>query len=360
MPVLLIGAAASCFALACLYLLLGAVHDARAARRTAQLTAGKATIASLLGTGELVDEEHALDDLVGLQRRAAVPLLRALAVDLDGEALGRLRAAAEATGLDHSIRRLARSRRWRRRLAAAQLAHLLRHGDPARIALLRDRRALVRARVAEGLSPPDAQAHGALLVSLLADTDHGVVFSAQQALLRGGGGVVDPLADALGRARFRGLTRALEVAASLPDPALAAPLTRLAGHTDGAVRALAARGLGNVGVRGALTVIGGLLDDTEPAVRAAAASAAGTMRAIELATSLGRALSDRDWEVRYRAAAALGELGAPGLLVLRRHLDDPDRYARDVARQMLDIVSGRDGLAPARLRGRPHRAEAVA
>jgi hypothetical protein len=30
-------------------------------------------------------------------------------------------------------------------------------------------------------------------------------------------------------------------------------------------------------------------------------------------------------------------LGSPGLLMLRRALDDPDRFAADIARQVLDM-----------------------
>jgi hypothetical protein len=40
--------------------------------------------------------------------------------------------------------------------------------------------------------------------------------------------------------------------------------------------------------------------------------------------------------VRSQSALALRRLGAPGELMLRRALDDADRFAADIARQVLD------------------------
>jgi hypothetical protein len=41
--------------------------------------------------------------------------------------------------------------------------------------------------------------------------------------------------------------------------------------------------------------------------------------------------------VRRRSGLALIAMGAPGVLALRGALDDEDRFARDMARQLLDL-----------------------
>ena len=51
---------------------------------------------------------------------------------------------------------------------------------------------------------------------------------------------------------------------------------------------------------------------------------------------LADSLGDPAWEVRRAAGLALDRLGGPGQLYLRRALDSTDRFARDMARQVLD------------------------
>ena len=48
-------------------------------------------------------------------------------------------------------------------------------------------------------------------------------------------------------------------------------------------------------------------------------------------------LSDPAWGVRRNAALALRVLGPAGELLLGRALRDDDRFARDIARQTLDL-----------------------
>jgi hypothetical protein len=57
-------------------------------------------------------------------------------------------------------------------------------------------------------------------------------------------------------------------------------------------------------------------------------------------------LSDPSWSVRRAAGRALDALGAAGHVVLRSHLFDEDRYARDMARQILDAAAARDRRPP--------------
>ena len=87
-----------------------------------------------------------------------------------------------------------------------------------------------------------------------------------------------------------------------------------------------------------------LLHDDEADVKAAAIEALGQLGSQASVVLIGAALGDRAFLVRRSAGIALDTLGAPGHLVLRRHLRDPDRYARDMARQMLDAAAARRGL----------------
>ena len=48
-------------------------------------------------------------------------------------------------------------------------------------------------------------------------------------------------------------------------------------------------------------------------------------------------LRDPSWRVRRDAAVALRTLGGPGRMMLERALRDEDGFARDMARQTLDL-----------------------
>ncbi|MBV9108435.1 MAG: HEAT repeat domain-containing protein, partial [Gemmatimonadetes bacterium] len=81
----------------------------------------------------------------------------------------------------------------------------------------------------------------------------------------------------------------------------------------------------------------GLLDDPDASVRAAAAAALGHLGHWPAATRLAAMLRDPAWVVRSQSALAMRRLGSPGQLLLRRALDDRDRFAADIARQVLDM-----------------------
>jgi HEAT repeat protein len=72
-------------------------------------------------------------------------------------------------------------------------------------------------------------------------------------------------------------------------------------------------------------------------VRAAAAASLGRLGHWPAATELARMLRDPAWIVRSQSALAMRRLGSPGHLLLRRALDDRDRFASDIARQVLDM-----------------------
>jgi HEAT repeat protein len=79
------------------------------------------------------------------------------------------------------------------------------------------------------------------------------------------------------------------------------------------------------------------LADPAAEVRAAAAVAIGRLGHWPAAPELAARLSDESWLVRRNAALALRSLGPTGELLLGRALREDDRFARDIARQTLDL-----------------------
>jgi HEAT repeat protein len=103
------------------------------------------------------------------------------------------------------------------------------------------------------------------------------------------------------------------------------------------VRAWAVRLVGAVGGDENATAVMQRLEDPAEQVRAAAALALGRLGHWPAAPALAARLSDPSWEVRRNAALALRVLGPAGELLLGRALRDEDRFARDMARQTLDL-----------------------
>jgi hypothetical protein len=285
-------------------------------------------------------------DLLAVPRSLLLDIMQNVAVDLGGAAYDRLRAVVLDAHLARRIRWLGKRRAWRKRVQAAHLQHLLPDDDPHRMRLLHDPHPLVRARAAECMQRDDVVAHVDALVGLLDDPVRVVRVGAQQALLRGDARIAETLCEYLWSGARTGTSIALEVAASLPDPRYGPVIVHHANDPDPERRAMVARALGSGATLESLDTLKTLLRDDEATVRAAAASAVAALHATELITRLGRMLSDPSWSVRRAAGRSLDGLGAAGHVVLRSHLFDDDRYARDMARQILDAAAARDRLPP--------------
>ena len=200
---------------------------------------------------------------------------------------------------------------------------------------------MVRARAALHLENDDSIAVADDLLRLLGDASPAVRFAAQQALLRSDGRIIEPLRRFLADEDQPGVGLALEVAANMPDPRLHRAIRTLARSTDAGRRALATAAL-DAEAEG-IALVRAAMGDEDEAVRVAAARAGRTLGDVTLCPDLGDRLSDRSWEVRLEAGRALASLGPVGALTLRRHVLDPDPYARDMARRTLDDIEAHEG-----------------
>jgi hypothetical protein len=300
-----------------------------------RLAAAYASVnAIVMGGGDRARDSGALERLPGrLRARVLVELSRRVS----GESRLRLsRLAAELGVLEHARRRLRSPFWWRRLLATRTLQSLDAEGSPF-LPLLDDPHPAVRAQAAEWAAEEPAPATAEALISLLERDDTLPRFTAQDSLLRLGTLAVPTIAGYLAAGRGAGVIPAMAVAIALAQPAFAAPALAHCASRMPEVRRLAAELLGRIGGREGTDALTGLLTDSDPLVRAAAARALGRIGHWPAAAAVAELLRDSEWEVRQAAGFSLRSLGSPGLLMLRRYRGDSDRYAADMARQVLEI-----------------------
>jgi HEAT repeat protein len=159
-------------------------------------------------------------------------------------------------------------------------------------------------------------------------------FTVMDSLIRLGAAAVEPLRETIARTSSEA---ALRVGAAIGDPRLAPAARVRLDDEDPAVRAGAVRLVGAVGGDENAAAVAGRLEDPAAEVRAAAAVALGRLGHWPAAPALAARLGDPSWLVRRNAALALRSLGPAGELLLGRALRDDDQFARDIARQTLDL-----------------------
>jgi HEAT repeat protein len=318
-----------------------AVRSLRSRRLAPRLAVARAAVAEHLGGRELSEAER--DALAGLPMTARVRLLADARAVLHGGGRERLTGLAGELGVIAAAERLCRGRRWTRRLRGVRTLTLTGGGDDVIRGLLADRSREVRAAAATACGDRPGTETLERLLDLLSDPEPLVRLAAKNALLAMGPRAVAPLAARIPRARRRELEEALEVAVGLAEPRLANAVLPLASSESARVRALVAKLTAAVGGERAVATVERLLDDPDAHVRAAAVEGLGKLGHWPAAPALAAALRDPAWEVRRQAALALRALGGPGLVLLRRALADEDRYARDMARQVLDLPGAVSG-----------------
>jgi len=310
----------------------GGGRAASAAFYAERVRRARSALVAAVERGRPDDETRgALSALPGERRMS---LFVAFAPSLAGPEREALSAAARELGVLDRAEKRCGSARWRRRLHGARVLSLLGGGETTVPPLLDDPRPEVRAQAAEWASGHPQAELVERLVAMLEDPGRFTRYTVMDSLIRLGAAASEPL----GRAIEAGAgPPALEVATRVADHRLAEAANTRAADQDPAVRAWVARVLAAVGGEAHAGVVGALLDDPEPDVRAAAAVALGRLGHWPAATRLAACMRDPSWRVRRDAAVALRTLGDPGRLMLERALRDEDAFARDMARQTLDL-----------------------
>ena len=278
-------------------------------------------------------------ELRRLPRRVQEAVVDQLAVSVTGEEGRRVERVARDLGLVDAARRRCGSRFWWRRLRGAHELNVHGGGDETLPALLGDPHPAVRAQAIEWAGDAGDPDLAPRLVAALADPAPLCRHTAADAILRGGGVLVDALAEVLATCAGPHQADLLAVVARRPDPrygpgALAATTADLA-----SLRAAAAALLGGVGGDDAGRALRRLLADPDATVRAAAAEGLGRARMEDTVPDIAPLLRDPAFAVRRAAGAALATLGPGGALLLRHYSADDDRYAADMARYSLDVAA---------------------
>jgi hypothetical protein len=250
------------------------------------------------------------------------------------------RALADCPHLEHERQALREESPWRRELAARRLGLL--YSTTSRQALraaLPEGPEMVTAAAARALARyrdpaalhwllahPEALARRPhrLRVALLRAFGRRGLPPMTTALERGTGeAAMDrALIETLGLARHHAASRAVE---------------RRLREGDVEQRVAAARALGRMEATDCATSLIGALQDQAWPVRAQAARALGELRSEIALLALPARLTDPAWWVRRHAAHALREFGVEGRRELERIVArSPDRYARDMAQEVLD------------------------
>ena len=269
-----------------------------------------------------------------LSRRALVHALRSLGepyFQFVSYVYDRLNLSA------HAMRDL-RSYRWIRRAEAALELGAFRRPEVLSdgLALLRDPQPEVRMAAARALSDLGSpQAVRALLESIPLATRWAI--SDMVDLVRVFGEAAGPeLLATLSQSPVRqarlAAIEALGEIAHAPAYALILPFLS---DPDMEFRVTATRALGRLGGHGVYEALGRAVKDSAWQVRAVAARALGAYRGAEACAILEGALTDAAWWVRLNAADALAQQSTLGAESLRKQLNSPDVFARDIAAQML-------------------------
>lgn len=280
--------------------------------------------------------ERALAAVGRLPARLRLGLLAGVGDQVTGDAGRRVAELTVAAGLDGQLARNASARSRRRRLGAARALTATGGGADVVPALLDDPDPRIRAQAAMWVVRHGDEDAIRRLVAHAFDEDGLSRFASADAIVRIGPRAAPALAAALTDDRGAELVVPLRVAGHVRDVRLLEPVRALCASALPAVRAQALDSLARIGGLAEAPVLEAALHDPDPAVRAAAVGGLGRVGAWRATPAIGAALRDPAWDVRRAAGLALLALDAPGRLVLRRALQDEDRFAADMARLALD------------------------
>jgi HEAT repeat protein len=304
-------------------------------RTRRQMKAARESLAQLLTRGTINVEE--IEALRLIPRDVQVMVFLEISRNLTGTGKERLRFVAREVSLLDRARKLCESKRWTRRLHGARLLARMDVADPIVEKLLADPNPAVRAQAAEWAAAQPSTSVISAMLKMLADPATQARFAVQDAMLRMGSIVAEPLAAFLETHSGLPAESGLRVAESLAETRFLPAALRHSASEDAGVRIAATSLLGAIGGAAPGERLTELLKDTDSRVRAMAAHGLGRMQHWQAASQLAETLRDRAWRVRRDAALALRAIGAPGALFLRRALKGEDAFAADMAQQILDL-----------------------
>ena len=305
-------------------------------RRVLLLTeTARESLARLVNRGTINVEDIAL--LRQLRHDVQETVFLEVSRNLTGTGKERLRFVAREVSLLDRARKLCESRRWTRRLRGARVLSRMDVADPVVEKLLADPHPAVRAQAAEWAAAQPSIPIISTMLTMLADPATQARFAVQDALLRMGGIVAEPLAAFLETHSGLPAESGLRVAEALAATGFRPAALRLSGSDDAGVRIAATNLLGAIGDAASAERLTELVKDSDSRVRAAAAHGLGRMQHWQAASQLAECLRDSAWQVRREAGLALRSIGAPGALFLRRALKGDDQFAADMAQLVLDL-----------------------
>jgi hypothetical protein len=310
-------------------------------RSLRQMTAARDSLAKLLTRGTVNVEE--IEVVRRIPRDVQVLAFLEISRNLTGTGKERLRFVAREVSLLDRARKLCSSRRWTRRLRGARLLARMDVADPIVEKLLADPHPAVRAQAAEWAAAHPSPTVISAMLAMLADPATQARFAVQDALLRMGSIIAEPLAAFLETHSGPPAESGLRVAEALAEARFLPAALRLSASENAGVRIAATNLLGAIGSAASAERLTERLTDSDSRVRAAAAHGLGRMQHWQAASQLADSLRDSAWRVRRDAALALRAIGAPGTLFLRRALKGDDAFAADMAQQILDLPTAATG-----------------
>ncbi len=310
-------------------------------RALRQMKAARDSLAHLVTQGKVNVEE--IEALRQIPRDVQLMAFLEISRNLTGTGKERLRFVAGEVSLLDRARKLCESRRWTRRLRGARLLARMDVADPIVEKLLADPHPAVRAQAAEWAASHPSPTVISAMLTMLADPATQARFAVQDALLRMGAIIAEPLAAFLETHSGAPAESGLRVAESLAETRFLPAALRLSASDDPGVRIAATNLVGAIGDPASAERLTVLLKDSDSRVRAAAAHGLGRMQHWKAASQLAESLRDSAWRVRRDAALALRSIGAPGVLFLRRALKGDDAFAADMAQQILDLPAAAAG-----------------
>jgi hypothetical protein len=306
-----------------------------------EMAAARDSLAHLLTRATINIEE--IETLRRMPRDVQVAAFLEISRNLTGTGKDRLRFIAREVLLLDRARKLCESPRWPRRLRGARLLARMDVADPIVEKLLADPNPAVRAQAAEWAAAHPSPTVISAMLSMLADPATQARFAVQDAMLRMGSIIADPLAAFLETHSGLPAESGLRVAEALSETRFLPAGLHHSASDDSGVRVAAANLLGAIGGAESAERLTNLLKDPDSPVRAAAAHGLGRMHHWQSASQLAESLRDSTWRVRREAGFALRALGAPGALFLRRALKGSDAFASDMAQQVLDLPTAAAG-----------------